>query len=129
MSLPRFHAFVIAAFIMGGVVGSYFGLLFSSSDRLMRQLTQPLNRPLTSLARTPQPLAPLLKWRNPPETNTPILWVLYAVLPPLAVALALGLWAKSVFWSLAQLPFCLELLQFMRPIDFRLRPSKDPAKS
>jgi len=54
------------------------------------------------LAVGPPALAILLKWKVAPEISEAILFILYQIGPPLLVTVALGIWARTVFWLLAQ---------------------------
>ena len=45
------------------------------------------------------------------------------------MAVILGLWTKTIFWSFDQIPSRLKQLHFLRPISFKPKPCKAPAKS
>jgi len=129
MNQSRLYVVGIAAFILGIVAGIYFVPQIGRNATPLRESVQQLTRPFQNVSLTPRFAAPEIPWINPPEPNRPVLWILYVLVPPIAVAAILGLWAKTVFWSLAQLPSRLKQLLFLRPINFKPKPCKAPAKS
>jgi hypothetical protein len=129
MNQSRLYIVGIAAFILGVVAGVCFVPRIGRDATPLRESVQQLNRQFRNISLTPEFAPPSIPWINPPELDHPVLWILYALIPPIAAAAILGLWAKTVFWSLDQLPFGLKQLIFIRPIDFKPKPYKAPAKS
>jgi hypothetical protein len=129
MNRSRLYVVAFTAFILGVIAGVYFVPQLGRGDASPREKVRQLNRQFQNISLTPRLIAPSIGWINPPELDQPISWILYALVPPIAAAAILGVWAKTVFWSLAQLPSRLNQLLYMRPIDFKPKPYKAPAKS
>ena len=129
MNQSRLYLVGIAAFILGVVAGVYFVPQIGRDATPLSESVQQLNHQFRSISMTPRLAAPVIPWINPPEPNRPVLWILYVLVPPIVAAAILGLWARTVFWSLDQLPSRLKQLLFLRPIDFKPKPTKVPAKS
>jgi hypothetical protein len=125
----RLYVVGIAAFILGVIAGVYFVPQWGRGETALIENVQQLNRQFENISVTPRFVTPSIGWINPPELNQPVFWILYVLVPPLAVAAILGLWARTVFWSLAQIPSQAKQFLFMRPIDFKPKPRKAPAKS
>jgi hypothetical protein len=126
MDKSKLYAVGIAAFVLGGVAGSYLGAPLGRGDALVCEQVQHLGQQLTSIAIDPRLLIPSIA---PPESDQPVPWLLYALLPPLVVAAILGIWTKTVFWSLTQLRLGLHQLLFGKLLDFTPKPCKVPPKS
>jgi hypothetical protein len=124
MNQSRLYVVGIAAFVLGVAAGVYFVPQIGRDATPLRESVQQLNHRFRSVSLTPRFDAPEIPWINPPELDRPVLWILYILVPPIAVAAILGLWTKTVFWSLDQLPSRLKQLRFPRPIDFKPKPYK-----
>jgi len=129
MNQSRLYVVGITAFLLGGIAGGYFGPRPSRGDISLRRTAQSLNRQLPKLIAGQTLVVPSIGWANPPELNRPVLWVIYALVPPLVVAAILGLWAKTVFWFLGQIALRLKQVLFLSPIDYRPKPCKVGTKS
>ena len=129
MNQSRLYVVGIAAFVLGGIVGGYFRPQLGHSDASLRLGVQQFNRRVQQLIAGPRVPAASIGWVNPPELDRPVFWILYALMPPLAVAAILGLWARTVFWFLAQFRIRLKELLFLNPIDFKPKQCKAVAKS
>jgi hypothetical protein len=126
MDKSKLYAVGIAAFVLGGVWGSYVGAPLGHGDAFVREQVQQLNQRLTTNAiQRRQYVSSIV----PPEFSQPVPWLIYALLPPLVVAAILGLWTRAVLWSLSQLSLGLNHLLFGKLFDFTPKPLKLAGKS
>jgi hypothetical protein len=123
MNQSRLYIVGIAAFVLGGFAGGYLGPRLSRGDGVLRNTVQRLNQ-LPNLVAGHPIAAPSIGWVNPPELDRPVLWTIYALVPPLVVAAILGAWTKTIFGFIGPRGPRLKQLLFLTPIDFKPKPTK-----